>query len=76
MPLKLQKYDILKTCDLPNCHLSETPKDKKYFEKVSNLLLVSADTALAAMQEKAEDLGWEVKIWSHNFQGLAKELGG
>ena len=70
----LQKYDILTMLDLPSVKLIETPKEDKYFERINNILFVSSKTALVAMQEQAEDLGYEVKIFSPQFQGEAKEL--
>lgn len=71
----LTKYDVLKTCQLPSCRLTETPKEPKYFQNVKNILVVSAKQALRAMTEQAENLGFEVKIFSSEFQGEAKELG-
>jgi glycerate-2-kinase len=72
----LQKYDVLVMCHLPSCRLLETPKDNKYFANIHNILFVSSKLALEAMSEKAEDLGLKVKIFSHNFQGLAEDLAG
>ncbi|MBI4088254.1 DUF4147 domain-containing protein [Candidatus Kaiserbacteria bacterium] len=40
--------------------LVETPKDDTYFQNVRNVLIVSNDTALRAMNEKARSLGYEV----------------
>lgn len=71
----LQKYDALEACQMPSCNIIETPKDPKFFAKVQNILVVSAKQALAAMSEKAEDLGFDVKIFSQSYQGLARELG-
>lgn len=71
----LAKYNVLEACQLPACKLAETPKEPKYFEKVQNVLVVSAKLALAAMSARAEDLGFEVKIFSESFQGIARELG-
>ena len=71
----LEKYDVLKYCQLPSCQLLETPKEPKYFNKVQNVLVVSAQNALFAMREKAEDLGFEVGIFSKAFGGQARELG-
>jgi glycerate-2-kinase len=70
----LKKYDILELCQMPACQLLETPKDAKYFERVENILFVSAEDALAGMKEKAELLGFDVKIFSANFQGSAEKL--
>ena len=71
----LEKYGVLEACQMPSCKLIETPKEPKYFEHVQNILAVSARQALAAMEEKAEDLGYEVKIYSNCYQGTARELG-
>lgn len=70
----LKKYDILEMCQIASCRLLETPKDEKYFERVHNFLVVSAKQALSAMREKAEDLGFKVKIYSYAYQGEAKKL--
>ncbi|MBI5530945.1 MAG: DUF4147 domain-containing protein [Candidatus Doudnabacteria bacterium] len=70
----LAKYNILEMCQLPSCQLLETPKEDKYFERVHNILFVSAKQALKAMKEKAEDLGFKVNIFSENFQGEARKL--
>ena len=72
----LWKYDVLTMLDLPSVKLIETPKEDKYFERIHNILFVSAKTALSAMKEKAEELGFKVKIFSDHFQGEARELVG
>ncbi|MCL5667142.1 MAG: DUF4147 domain-containing protein [Patescibacteria group bacterium] len=71
----LRKYEVLESAGLPSCPLAETPKEEKYFARVHNFLLVSAEAALEAMREKAEDLGFKARIFSPAFQGLARELG-
>jgi glycerate-2-kinase len=71
----LKKYSILEVCQMPLCNLTETPKEEKYFKNVQNVLAVSPKHALAAMREKAEDLGFDVKIFAENFQGIARDLG-
>ena len=74
----LKKYDVLTMCEMPSCKLLETPKEEKYFKNIHNILFVSAKQALLAMSERAEELGFEVKIFSPAFQGeagvLAKEI--
>lgn len=70
----LKKYGVLKTC-AKSITLIETPKDSKYFEKVSNILLISNRTALEAMKNKADELGYEAKIMTTQFSGEARELG-
>lgn len=71
----LKKYGVLETLAMPSLKLLETPKEEKYFKKVNNILFVSSAQALDAMAEKAEDLGFEVKIFSKNYEGEAKILG-
>jgi glycerate 2-kinase len=70
----LQKYNILDRCKLPSCELVETPKEQKYFEKVHNILFASAKDALEAMVKKADDLGFNAKVWQPAFQGEAAGL--
>jgi len=48
----LDKYDVLKICSMPNCHLLETPKDPIYFKDVTNILLVNNQVATKAMMIK------------------------
>lgn len=55
--------------------LVETPKDNKYFANVSNILMLSNRTALAAMQTKAGELGISARIYSDSFQNDAKDAG-
>lgn len=70
----LQKYNVLESCSLPHCRLTETPKDKKYFEKVTSHVVVSAHKAIVAMKEKAEDLGFSVRVYKEGYSGQAREL--
>jgi len=69
------KYNISQTCDILNCGLIETPKDKKYFAKVSNLLAVSNELALDAMAEKARELGFQPEIFPTGLSGEARVAG-
>lgn len=71
----MKKYDVLEMCNIYSCHLHETPKDHKYFEKVHNILFCSAKDAISAMSTKAYDLGFNVRIWSEAFTGEAAEIG-
>ncbi len=70
----LAKHRILEKLNLPSVKFVETPKDAKFFENTENILFVSAKTALRAMKDKAEDLGFDVKIFSQHFQGEAEKL--
>ena len=69
----LKKYKISQ--DLISGSFIETPKDSRYFAKVKNFLLVSNLNALEAMNEKAEELGYESKIETDIFSGNALEAG-
>ncbi len=70
----LEKYGALETC-AKSITLIETPKDSKYFENVSNILLISNSTALEAMKEKSAELGYGARIVTSEFSGEARKLG-
>lgn len=55
---------ILGKYHLAGYRLMETPKDRKYFAAVTNLPLVSNQTALQAMQERAQALHLKTTILS------------
>jgi len=71
----LAKFDILKTCGLATCGLIETPKEDRYFERVSNVLVVSNHGALEAMKAAAEQLGFAAEIRSSELTGEADDVG-
>lgn len=71
----ITKYDILRTCEIKNCGLIETPKDDRYFENVKNILIASNATALEAMKEKAVALGFRAIVCTDCLAGEAKEAG-
>lgn len=71
----LEKYDLLNKLGRQKIDFIETPKEQDVFKKTKNYLVVSSKNALFAMKEKAEELGFETKIFSHHFQGNATELG-
>lgn len=70
----LAKYNVLNVCNMPSCNLRETPKDEKYFERVSSHMIVSASKALYAMQTKAHDLGLSPRIYKEAYMGHAHDL--
>lgn len=70
-----EKYNLAEKTGLTREAFTETPKDDKYFAKLHNLLILSNRTALEAMQQKAEDLGYAAEIFSDKFQGEAKLAG-
>lgn len=55
---------LIEKYDLGEFFLTETPKDEKYFEKVHNLTIVSNVTALTAMQNMAQELGYQAELVS------------
>ncbi len=55
--------------------LVETPKEDKYFENVSTFLMLSNQTALTAMANKAKALGVNARIYSDKLQADAREVG-
>ncbi len=71
----LEKFNVLSEANLSKLELIETPKEDKYFEKVNNFLIVSPKMVMVALKEKAEELGWPVKIYGDKFQGIARDLG-
>jgi glycerate-2-kinase len=70
-----QAKEIANKFDLLNIKLSETPKEDKYFKKVSKVTLASGSTALEAMSKKAKEIGYNPVIYSDNLSGLASEIG-
>lgn len=68
----ISEFDLEKKCGFGEIPLIETPKDEKYFEKVTNLVLVSNEVALAAMSEKAQELGLSVARSAVGIEGEAK----
>jgi glycerate-2-kinase len=71
----LKKYKLEEKLNLPPHAFVENPEDMKYFEKVHNIIVLSNETALLAMQKKAKELGWHAEIFSDRFESEAKEAG-
>ncbi len=53
----------------------ETPKEPKYFERVTNLLFLTNNDALMAMQDEATQHGYQCEIVDDRFAGEAREVG-
>lgn len=70
----LRKYDVLSLCGVGRCELRETPKEDKYFARVTTHLLVSGSQALRAMAEKARTLGFTPRIADPAYAGIARDL--
>ncbi|MDP3725111.1 MAG: DUF4147 domain-containing protein [Nanoarchaeota archaeon] len=71
----LKKYDVLKNPGVWKIKLLETPKDRKYFERVTNTIVVSNDVALRSMAEKALELGYAPEVRTSALHGEAREAG-
>ncbi|MEK7534521.1 MAG: DUF4147 domain-containing protein [Patescibacteria group bacterium] len=71
----LHTYNLWDKLNLSQNDFLETPKKDKYFENVTNILILSNKTALLAMQQKAKELGFNTIILSDKFQGEAKFVG-
>ena len=68
-----EAQNILKKYNLSGVTLNETPKEKEFFQRVINIPLVSNETALEAMSEKARSLGLTAKILSAEIYDSADE---
>ena len=68
----LAKYNVAIP---PNIKFIETPKEQKYFERVTNILFLSNQDALSAMRAEAVRRGYATTIVNNNFTGEARELG-
>lgn len=71
----LKKYNLFEKLKLTEDDFIETPKEDRYFENTTNILMLSNQTALNAMKEKAKELGFDAKIISDKFQAEAKIAG-
>lgn len=71
----IKKYDIQKSVEIPLGWLAELPIDEKYFRNVNNIIIISNKTALLAMKDRAESLGFETDLYSDRLQGDAKLIG-
>lgn len=63
----LKKHDIKEEFDL-----TETPKDKMFFEKVHNIGLITNEIAFDAMRKKADELGYSSKLLSPKMYDFAE----
>lgn len=71
----LAKFGVEQVCDVEHCGLIETPKEDRYFERVTNILAVSNVRALEAMKTAAEKLGFRAEIRGSELAGDASETG-
>ncbi|MGM0482247.1 MAG: glycerate kinase type-2 family protein [Patescibacteria group bacterium] len=67
----LEKYKIEDT----DFQLTETPKEDKWFEKVTNRLFVTNADAIEKMEEKAQELGYKTVPTERTVSGEAGDVG-
>jgi glycerate-2-kinase len=68
--------NLVKKFDIPDITpdaFINNPHDDKYFEKVTNYIVLSNLTAINAMQEKAKEKSIIVNVYSDKFQGEARD---
>jgi glycerate-2-kinase len=70
----LAKFGVLKTSTIEQCGLIETPKDDKYFARVTNILATSNVRALEAMKKSAALLGYHAEIRDTKLSGEANDV--
>lgn len=71
----MEKYGLGEKLGQIEKNFIESPKEDRYFENVDNILILSNDTALSAMQKKATELGHKVSILTDSFQDEANVAG-
>jgi glycerate-2-kinase len=67
---------IAKKYELGNLSFIETPKEKKYFKNIKNILICDNTIALRAMNERARELKFKSIVYSNRLQGVARYAGG
>jgi len=71
----IEKYGLGEKLGQIEKNFIESPKEDRYFENVDNVLILSNDTALSAMQKKASELGYKASILTDSFQDEANLAG-
>ena len=68
----LEKYDMASSAGIT---FIETPKEEKYFKRVTNTLFLSSQDALTYMQDEAVRRGYATQVVDTHFTGEARDLG-
>lgn len=68
---------VLAKYGVPEANLAfiETPKEATHFERVTNVLFITNDDALRAMQEAAVKRGYAAEVVNDRFTGEARDIG-
>jgi glycerate-2-kinase len=71
----LEQYCRDSLASMPGLKLLETPKEKRFFERVTNVLAVSNKTALEAMAAYSSKLDFQPVIKTAELRGEARGVG-
>lgn len=66
---------IAKKYHLTGLSFTETPKETKYFSRITNVMVGNGSQVVDAMAAKARELNYKPRIFSKRMAGLAKEIG-
>lgn len=72
---KADAQRIAKKYKLGGLSFTETPKEAKYFKKITNIMIGNGRSVVEAMSAQAIALGYKPRVYSYNLSGLAKEVG-
>ncbi len=68
----LERFGIVPSV---NVTFMETLKDRKYFDRVANILFLTNEDGLRAMQEEATARGYTAEVVDDHFTGEARDIG-
>jgi glycerate-2-kinase len=71
----IEKYSMQEALPFVIDALLETPKEKSIFQNITNIIMLSNNSALSAMQEKAHIFQIDAEIYSDQFEHEAKTAG-
>lgn len=72
---KADAEKIARRYRLSGLKFTETPKEARYFNKVTNIMVANGSQVVEAMSAKARDLGYTPKVYSKDVAEQAKDLG-
>lgn len=68
----IKKYKLEKI--IKESDILETPKDKKFFVNIKNMLFLSNKDALEAMKKECKKLGFKARIVKYDLEGDVKKI--
>lgn len=72
---KADAEKIARRYRLPGLTFIETPKDKRFFQNITNIMVANGSQVVDAMASKARELGYTPRIYSKKIAEPAKKLG-